>query len=55
MFYCVFVRVSHSNQEERASLQKKGLKSLWLASIQGLMQAQLLEVSKCSSQQHLST
>ena len=35
MFYCVFVRVSHSNQEESTSLQKKGLESPWLASIQG--------------------
>lgn len=31
----VFVQVSHSNRKESTSLQTRGLKSLWLASIQG--------------------
>jgi len=54
MLYCVFVRVSHSNQEESTSLQKKGLKSPWLASIHGTDASSALETVQVLDQQHLS-
>lgn len=44
----VFMQVSHSNKEESTSLQRKALKSPWLASIQGADASSALETENSS-------